>query len=66
MMSVVVVFPGLHKQSSMAAPVVANSAKEPPVVERKGSLFLRSDHMKYGRATLNSNWYSNVGFTHDH
>lgn len=25
--------------------------------ERKGSLFLRSDHMNYGRATLNSNWH---------
>ena len=28
----------------------------PAVSERKGSLYLRSDHMKYGRATLNSNW----------
>ena len=26
------------------------------VVERKGTLFLRSDHMKYGRATLNTDW----------
>ncbi|KAL5020941.1 hypothetical protein ScPMuIL_000096 [Solemya velum] len=29
----------------------------PDMVERKGSLFLRSDHMNYGRATLNSNWH---------
>ena len=26
-------------------------------VERKGSLFLRSEHMNYSRATLNSNWH---------
>ena len=26
------------------------------VVERKGTLFLRSDHMKYGRTTLNTDW----------
>merc|ERR1712224_749988 len=25
--------------------------------EQKGSLFLRSDHMDYGRATLVSNWH---------
>jgi hypothetical protein len=25
-------------------------------VERKGSLSLRSNHVSYGRATLNSNW----------
>lgn len=30
----------------------------PDIVERKGTLFLRSDHMKYGRSTLNSNWHS--------
>lgn len=29
----------------------------PDYVERKGSLFLRSDHMDYGRPTLVSNWY---------
>lgn len=29
----------------------------PQFVERKGSLFLRSDHMNYGRGTLNSNWF---------
>lgn len=29
----------------------------PDYVERKGSLFLRSNHMNYGRATLNSNWH---------
>ncbi|XP_062506808.1 cilia- and flagella-associated protein 95-like [Corticium candelabrum] len=29
----------------------------PQFVERKGSLLLRSDHMKYGRGTLNSNWH---------
>ncbi|XP_065833026.1 cilia- and flagella-associated protein 95-like [Oscarella lobularis] len=29
----------------------------PQFVERKGSLSLRSDHMKYGRATLISNWH---------
>lgn len=29
----------------------------PDFVERKGSLFLRSDHMNYSRATLNSNWH---------
>ena len=28
----------------------------PDYVERKGSLFLRSDHMDYGRPTLVSNW----------
>ena len=28
----------------------------PDFVERKGSLFMRSDHMNYSRATLNSNW----------
>ena len=28
----------------------------PDVVERKGTLFLRSDNMKYGRATLNTDW----------
>ncbi|WAR23426.1 CI135-like protein [Mya arenaria] len=28
----------------------------PDYYERQGSLFLRSDHMNYGRATLNSNW----------
>ncbi|CAG2210369.1 unnamed protein product [Mytilus edulis] len=29
----------------------------PDYYERKGSLNLRSDHMNYGRATLNSNWH---------
>ncbi|XP_072170244.1 cilia- and flagella-associated protein 95-like [Diadema setosum] len=29
----------------------------PDYVERKGSLFLRSDHMNYSRPTLNSNWH---------
>lgn len=29
----------------------------PDHVERKGSLFLRSDRMNYSRATLNSNWH---------
>ncbi|XP_038057809.1 protein C9orf135-like [Patiria miniata] len=29
----------------------------PDFVERKGSLFLRSDHMDYSRPTLNSNWH---------
>lgn len=29
----------------------------PDSVERKGSLFLRSNHMNYSRATLNSNWH---------
>ncbi|XP_033105225.1 protein C9orf135-like [Anneissia japonica] len=29
----------------------------PDYYERKGSLFLRSDHMNYGRPTLNSNWH---------
>lgn len=29
----------------------------PDTTERKGSLFLRCDHMNYGRATLNSNWH---------
>ncbi|KAJ7385750.1 hypothetical protein OS493_013783 [Desmophyllum pertusum] len=29
----------------------------PDYVERKGSLFLRSDHMDYARATLVSNWH---------
>lgn len=29
----------------------------PDYVERKGSLFLRSDHMNYSRATKNSNWH---------
>ncbi|XP_070555395.1 cilia- and flagella-associated protein 95-like [Ptychodera flava] len=29
----------------------------PDFVERKGSLYLRSDHMNYGRPTLNSNWH---------
>lgn len=29
----------------------------PDYYERKGSLFLRSNHMNYGRATLNSNWH---------
>ena len=29
----------------------------PNIVERKGSLYLRSRHMKYGRSTLNSSWY---------
>ena len=28
----------------------------PDLMERKGSLFLRSEHMDYGRATLVSNW----------
>ncbi|XP_033737481.1 protein C9orf135-like [Pecten maximus] len=32
-------------------------AEVPDYYERKGSLFLRSDHMNYGRATLNSNWH---------
>ncbi|XP_063968096.1 cilia- and flagella-associated protein 95-like [Lytechinus pictus] len=29
----------------------------PDYVERKGSLFLRSNHMNYSRPTLNSNWH---------
>nr|CAB3227249.1 uncharacterized protein C9orf135-like [Phallusia mammillata] len=29
----------------------------PDFVERKGSLYLRSDHMFYSRATLNSKWH---------
>jgi len=29
----------------------------PDYVERKGSLFLRADHMNYSRAILNSNWH---------
>ncbi|XP_015772744.1 PREDICTED: uncharacterized protein C9orf135-like [Acropora digitifera] len=29
----------------------------PDYVERKGSLFLRSDHMDYSRPTLVSNWH---------
>ncbi|XP_013398605.1 protein C9orf135 [Lingula anatina] len=29
----------------------------PDYIERKGSLFLRSNHMNYARATLNSNWH---------
>ncbi|XP_072045951.1 cilia- and flagella-associated protein 95-like [Amphiura filiformis] len=29
----------------------------PDFVERKGSLYLRSDHMNYSRPTLNSNWH---------
>nr|XP_002130464.1 protein C9orf135-like [Ciona intestinalis] len=29
----------------------------PDFVERKGSLYLRSDHMNYSRSTLNSNWH---------
>ena len=33
-----------------------NPASLPSIPERKGTLYLRSDHMKYGRATLNSNW----------
>ena len=28
----------------------------PSIQERKGTLNLRSNHMKYGRATLNSHW----------
>lgn len=28
----------------------------PDYVERKGSVYLRSDHMTYGRPVLNSNW----------
>ena len=28
----------------------------PMIQEKKGTLLLRSNHMKYGRATLNSNW----------
>lgn len=32
-------------------------AGAPDYYERKGSLFLRSNHMNYGRATLNSNWH---------
>ena len=28
----------------------------PNFVESKGSLFMRSDHMNYSRAILNSNW----------
>jgi hypothetical protein len=38
--------------------VNVNMAGVPDYYERKGALFLRSDHMNYGRATLNSNWYS--------
>ncbi|CAK8672261.1 unnamed protein product [Clavelina lepadiformis] len=29
----------------------------PDYVERKGSLYLRSDHINYSRPTLNSNWH---------
>lgn len=36
--------------------VNVNMAGVPDYYERKGSLNLRSDHMNYGRATLNSNW----------
>jgi hypothetical protein len=28
----------------------------PMISEKKGTLLLRSNHMKYGRATLNYNW----------
>lgn len=27
------------------------------IVERKGTLYLRSDHMKYNKGTLISEWY---------
>ncbi|CAI8045414.1 Protein C9orf135 homolog [Geodia barretti] len=30
----------------------------PSVPERKGTLNLRSNHMKFGRATLNSHWHA--------
>lgn len=33
------------------------SSEIPSYDERKGSLFLRSDHMNYSRAILNSNWH---------
>ncbi|ESO94907.1 hypothetical protein LOTGIDRAFT_144812 [Lottia gigantea] len=33
------------------------STAVPDFVERKGSMFLRSNHMNYARATLTSNWY---------
>ena len=29
----------------------------PNFMETKGSLLMRSDHMNYSRAILNSNWY---------
>lgn len=32
----------------------------PTIPERKGTLNLRCDHMKYGRATLNSNWWAHI------
>ena len=30
------------------------------IVEKKGTLFLRSDHMKYNKSTLNSDWWNNI------
>ncbi|KAK6179095.1 hypothetical protein SNE40_011530 [Patella caerulea] len=33
------------------------STTVPDFVERKGSMFLRSNHMNYARATLTSNWH---------
>ncbi|XP_071964729.1 cilia- and flagella-associated protein 95-like [Antedon mediterranea] len=36
---------------------MAGFVGNPDYYERKGSLFLRSDHMNYGRPTLNSNWH---------
>lgn len=35
----------------------------PLISEKKGTLLLRSNHMKYGRATLNSNWWVNFSKT---
>jgi len=37
--------------------MASDYATHPDYVERKGSLFLRSDHMNYSRPTLNSNWH---------
>ena len=47
-----IVFKGFEQnlKSKMASPSI------PDFMERKGSLFLRSDHMDYGRETLVSNW----------
>ena len=43
----------LYKMASHASNPLAFI---PDFIERKGSLFLRSDHMDYGRPTLVSNW----------
>lgn len=48
----------LHEKilTTMAASHPNPMAFIPDYVERKGSLFLRSDHMDYSRPTLVSNW----------